>query len=405
VTAKLWGVSFPAILDGLGAEKVLAEVAEMGQSELILCSIIYKGYRLVMPRHPKQIYQLETGMTFYPADESAYEECVIRPVSTRDFAGRDLFMEAAQVAAKHDIGLCAWVSCFANGRVAAEYPEVAVQNLYGSRDRLFLCFNHPEVQQFCLAMFRDLATRYPLTSLMADKIPQSMLELDTFGGRIDPLLRLVGSICFCEHCLAQAERDGIDLAGAKRRALEIAEASRKVPQYVREALANELQGDTEVPLFLLEEPLFADVLNWRIQCIVRFLSRTHELVRSIQPGCKLSAALVPPVKVGHDATSPRAWLGAQTYRAFAPVLDTLHCVIHWQPEVVEYDTRRARDQINASNPQCELCVHVAAYGRRRPDEMESLAQAALAQGADSLAFFCHDLLDERMMGALKALHT
>jgi hypothetical protein len=405
VSTKLWGIAFPTILDGLGAEKVLAEVVEMGQSEFILCSIIYKSYRLVMPRHPKQIYTLEAGMTFYPADESAYAGCLIRPVSTRDFAGRDLFMEAAQAAARHNIGLCGWVSCFANARVAAQYPEVAVENLYGSRDRLFLCFNHPEVQKYCLAMFRDLATRYPLSSVMADKIPQSMLELEGLGGRIDPLLRLVGSICFCEHCIAQAQKDGVDLAGAKRRALEIAEASRKVPQYVREALADELQGDTEIPLLLLEEPLFADVLNWRIQCVVHFLSRARELVRSIRPDCKLSAALVPPVKVGHDATSPRAWLGAQTYRAFAPVLDTLHCVIHWQPEVVEYDTRRARDQVNASNPECELCVHVAAYGRRQPEEMGTLARAALAQGADSLAFFCHDLLDERMMGALKALRT
>ena len=390
---KTWDVSFPCIIDGLGADRVLAEAAEMGHSEFILCSIIYTGYRLIMPRHPRQVYQLETGMTFYPADESAYEGCRIRPVSTRDWAKTDLFRAASDAAAKVGLGFCGWVSCFANGRVANAYPDVAVENLYGSHDRLFLCFNNPDVQQFCLAMFRDLATRYPVTSLMADKIPQSMLELSTFGGRIDPLLRLVGSICFCEHCMAQAEKDGIDLRAAKQRALEVADASRKVPQY----------GDTEIPLFLLEEPIFAEVLNWRIQCVVRFLGRVRALVQSIRPGCKLSAALVPPVKIGHDHTAPRPWLGAQTYRAFAPVLDTLHCVIHWEPDVVEYDTRRARDQINASNPDCELCVHVAAYGRRRPGEMAALAQAARAQGADSVAFFCHDLLDERMIAAIKVL--
>jgi hypothetical protein len=78
-------------------------------------------------------------------------------------------------------------------------------------------------------------------------------------------------------------------------------------------------------------------------------------------------------------------------------------VIHWSPEAVEYDTRRARDQINASNPNCELCVHVKAYGAHRPDQMQQLTDAALAQGADSLAYFCHDLLDDRMIAALKAL--
>ncbi len=400
---KTWDVSFPCIIEGLGAERVMAEAAEMGHSEFILCSIIYKGYRLVMPRHPRQIFQLETGMTFYPADESAYADCLIRPVSTQDWAGRDLFQEAADAAAKVDIGLCAWVSCFANGRVAAEYPQVAVQNMYGSRDRLFICFNNPEVQKYCLAMFRDLVTRYPLTSVMADKIPQSMLELDTFGGRIDPLLRLTGSLCFCEHCITQAEKDGIDLRAVKQRALQVAEATRQIPQYVIESLAGDLHGDTEIPLFLLEEPEFAEVLKWRIQCVVRFLSRVRETIRSIRPDIKLSAALVPPVKIGHDATAPRPWLGAQTYRAFAPVLDTLHCVIHWEPEVVAYDTRRARDQVDASNPNCELCVHVAAYGRRRPEEMSLLTQAARQQGADSVAFFCHDLLRDDMIAAIKAV--
>ena len=117
----------------------------------------------------------------------------------------------------------------------------------------------------------------------------------------------------------------------------------------------------------------------------------------------MAACLVPPVKVGHDATSPRAWLGAQSYRKFSTVVDTIHSVIHWEPEVVAYDTRRARDMIDAGNPKCELCVHVAAYGKRKPEDMASLAQAARGQGADSMAFFCHDLLDKPMIDALKSL--
>lgn len=401
---KLWGIAFPCILTGLGAERVLAEAAAMGQSEFILCSIIYKSYRLVMPRHPQQIYQLEAGRTFYPVDEAAYEGCQIRPAVTRDWADRDPFREAAVAAEKEKVALSAWVSCFANSRVAAMHPEHAVENLYGAKDRLFLCFNNPEVQKFCLAMFKDLANRYPLASVMADKIPQSMLELDTFGGRVDPILRLVGSICFCEHCLETARLDGIDLAAVRKIALWKAEASRRVPQYVRQALAGDLQGDTEIPLFLLEEPLFAEVLRWRVRRVVRFLTRAREVVREINPACKFSAAVVPPVKIGHDATAPRAWLAAQSYQAFAGALDTIHSVIHWNRDVVEYDTRRARDAIdNSANPECELCVHLAAYGRRRPEEMRGLAVAAVAQGADSLAFFCHDLLDDRMLAALQSL--
>jgi len=96
VSYKTWDISFPCSIEGLGADRVMAEAAEMGHSEFILCSIIYRGYRLVMPRHPRQIYQLETGLTFYPADESLYAGGLIRPASTRDWAGRDMFQEAAE---------------------------------------------------------------------------------------------------------------------------------------------------------------------------------------------------------------------------------------------------------------------------------------------------------------------
>jgi hypothetical protein len=400
---KKWSIAFPVILEGLGADQVMDELSEMGQSDLILCAIIYHGYRMVMPRHPRQIYQLEAGMTFYPSDQSFYKDCKIKQVSTQDFAGRDLFQEASKAAEKAGISLSAWITCFANSRVARDFPEVAMQNLYGSRDRLFLCFNNPEVQKYCWAMFRDLATRYPLSSMMADKIPQSMLELNSFAGRIDPILRLAGSICFCDHCMEQAKKDSIDLAEAKKILLRAAEASRKVPQWAREAMLDDLRGDTEIPLFMLEEPLIADVLRWRIDCIVRFLAHTRQMVQSIQPGVKVSVCFVPPVKVGHDATSPRAWLGAQSYRKFSTVVDAIHGVIHWEPEVVAYDTRRARDMVDAGNLNCELVIHVAAYGRRRPEDMAGLVQAARGQGADGMAFFCHDLLDEPMIAALKTL--
>jgi hypothetical protein len=128
-----------------------------------------------------------------------------------------------------------------------------------------------------------------------------------------------------------------------------------------------------------------------------------KIVKNICPEAKISACLVPPVKVGHDATSPRAWLGAQSYKKFSKVVDAIHGVIHWEPAVIAYDTRRARDSVNAGDPNCELVIHVAAYGCRRPEEMQSLVQAARGQGANSVAFFCHDLLEEPMIEAIKAI--
>jgi len=401
--AKWYGISFPAIVDGVGADQVMAEAADMGLTDHLLCAIIYSGYRLVMPRHPCQVYQLEEGVAFYPCAES-YAGTDMRPLATRDFAD-DVFAAAAEAAARRGVRLHAWLCCFANRRLATTYPSNAAQNLYGSRDRMFLCFNNPNVTGFCVAMARELMGRYPLAGIMADKIPQAQMEATTLAGHVDPLLRLCASICFCEHCLNQAKRDGLDLGEARRRALEIADASRKVGQHVRSALADDLRGDTEVPLFLLEEPLFAQVLRWRMHCVSRFLSELREEIRSVRPEAQLGACLVPPVKVGHDFTVPRAFLSAESYRIFAPSVDALHAVIHWEPWAIEYDTRRARDQVDASGAACELCVHTPAYGRFAPEQVGSMVAAARRQGADSIAFFCHDFLDERMIEAVRqAVH-
>ena len=64
-----------------------------------------------------------------------------------------------------------------------------------------------------------------------------------------------------------------------------------------------------------------------------------------------------------------------------------------------YDTRRAADAVAG---RCGLDVHVPAYGRFSPERTPRLADAALANGADSVSFFCYDLMTDRMVEALKA---
>ena len=54
----------------------------------------------------------------------------------------------------------AWVTIFANGLIAKTHTPWAVQNLYQSADRLFLCFNNPEVREYSLRVCSEVAERY-----------------------------------------------------------------------------------------------------------------------------------------------------------------------------------------------------------------------------------------------------
>ena len=396
---KIWGIGFPNSLVDFNPVKTFNDLKECGTDEFIVCTCIYNGYRMVMPRNKtRYIYSLEEGKIYFKPDMSFYKDCNLKPILSDDFKNSDVLEISTSEGKKAGINTSAWFCYFANGLIAKTHPEYAVENVCGSKDRLFLCWNNPEVRKHAFAITEDIVTRYNISSIMADKIPQTVFELNTFSGRIDPIVRTLASFCFCEHCIKAASKAGIDLNEAKKRALEIADQSKEIPPHIVNELSDELKGDHEIPLFLLDEPIFFKILKWRIDSVIDFLGELKSRIRKIKKDVKLGVCYVPPVKIGHDATSPRSWLAAQSYKAASEIVDTIHAVIHWEDAAVRYDTMRAASSIGEN---CELSVHLKAYGSTKPQSIASLATSALECGADSMAFFCYDLMSDPMLKQIK----
>jgi len=285
----------------------------------------------------------------------------------------------------------------AGQRIVQDHPDLATKNLYGAADRLFLCYNHPQVRKYRLAMIRDIVGRYDMQALCLDKIPQTMLEQSAFSGLFDPPLRTVGSFCFCEHCGARAKKSGLDLEEVRRRALEIASRSLRIPAYVIESQRDKLMGDTEIPLLLLEEPLITKMLQFRFESAVEFVSEIRTLARQLKPDIKLQAAFVPPSHFGHDQTSPRAWLTIQSYQKYREVLDEVLCVVHYGDDVVRFETERA---VAAAEGKMRVITSMRLYGATRPEEVAPLANAAIAGGSDGVSFLGYDVTTDELLGAL-----
>ena len=397
-TARFSCVSFPVLPHDLGVERVMDELRALGFRHLMICCGIYTGYRLVMPRNPRRaIYALEEGMQYYRPNQEHYKDTKISPQATRDFADVDMLGEVVKHAHARRLTVGAWLPVFANGRIAKCYPEAAIRNLYGSPDRLFLCYNNPDVLEFTWAMIRDVVEDYRVDVVELDKIPQTLLELNVFSGRLDPIVRFIGSFCFCDHCAGKARAMGFDLPSIRRHGLRLVEDSLKVAPHTINRLAGELQGDAEIPLLLVDEPLMYDLLRLRLMTVREYVRDVRQRVKALNKKAQVSVAFVPPFKIGHDASAPRSWLCGQSYKNIADVVDYINCVIHWEQDVVAYDTRRAA---NAVAGRCRLDVHVPAYGRFAPDETLGLAETALASGADSVSFFCYDLMTDDMVKSI-----
>jgi hypothetical protein len=248
-------------------------------------------------------------------------------------------------------------------------------------------------------MIRDLASRYPLDALMLDKIPQIQLEPQAFNGLFDPPLRAVGSFCFCDRCRAEAGKRGLDLDAVRARALEIARRSLGVPPHIVEAMAGHLTGDTDIPRLLIEEPLIRQMLEFRFQTAIAFVTEAGRILKALRPKAAFQAAFVPPVHVGHDMTAPRSWLAVQSYALYAQALDEIHCVVHRAPDVVWFETRHA---VEAAAGATRVLAGLRLYGATRPEEVAAMADAALSAGAAGVHFLGYDVATDALLEALRA---
>ena len=397
---NVWLSLFGPTAHGEDAAAVAAGIRKSGANSLLFFTSLYHGYRLLQRRYPqKAIYALETDRVFYEPDLSLYEGCSLKPERSLDFGDVDWVAELSRACKSEGVAFSPLVPICAGERIAQDRPDLAVANLYGSRDRLFICYNNPEVRAYRLAMVRDIVSRYEIDGLMLDKIPQTMLEQHAFSGLFDPPLRTVGSFCFCDHCKAAAEQHGLDLEEVRRRSIEIADRSLKMPPHIIEALVEQLVGDTEIPLLLLEEPLIRRMLEFRFTTAVAFVKEVGETARSLRPGLTFQAAFVPPMHVGHDMTSPRAWLTVQSYKLYAEVLDEIFCVVHWDPDVVRFETERA---VAEAEGRTKVVTSMRLYGATRPEEVAPLAEAALAGGSEGVSFLGYDVATDELLGALSA---
>jgi hypothetical protein len=381
------------------AAQVAAGLRQAGANELLFFTSLYHGYRLLQRRYPqKAIYSLETDRVFWKPDPALYREGTIQPQRSLEIGDRDLVAELSKACHGEGVKLSVLVPVCAGERLVQDRPDLAVTNLYGSKDRLFLCYNNPDVRAYRLAMIRDLAGRYEIDALMLDKIPQTMLEQHAFAGIFDPPLRTVGSFCFCEHCQRIARQKGLDLDEVRRRALEIAGRSLKIPPHIVAALGDQLLGDTEIPLLLLEEPLIRRMLEFRFEAAVELVREIGALAKSLRPGLTFQAAFVPPTHIGHDMTSPRSWLTVQSYKFYREVLDEIFCVAHWDANVVRFETQRA---VDAAEGKTRVVTSMRLYGPTRPEEVAALADAALEGGSQGISFLGYDVTTNELLDALR----
>lgn len=193
----------PFDLDALRAQGGLARLRDLGFAEVALATSYHDG-RWLMPWHPTgRVRFLEDG-TVHFRPRGDYGVLRPRPSSEVPASGPSPLERLCAEAPPLGIAVRAWNVFTHNTRLGALHPDLCVQNAFGDRYPYALCPSQPAVQQYVVAMTKDLAAHSGLGSIEFEALGwmgwkhSSHHDKASFAPR--GLLDYALSACFCARC-------------------------------------------------------------------------------------------------------------------------------------------------------------------------------------------------------------
>ncbi len=245
------------------------------------------------PHNPRRkVYWTEDSRAYWMPRASAYAGTRIAPRTSEnsELQGTDWLQVLVDAGRRRGMTVGAELShtWLDKERAAGELADVVQRDIYGAPFDQQICFNHPDVRAYGIALYRDLALHYDLDYLQTCVRGFNPGRTQPWASTENPeLQRLVGVAlggCFCEHCRAAAVRRGIDWEAMVARLRWIADAS--LPGHHKEAfeLRLLLTSSTSSTALLAGMPELYAFLRFRLESLAEFYGEIHRAVHAARPG-------------------------------------------------------------------------------------------------------------------------
>jgi hypothetical protein len=195
-----------------GIERVLDNLQMAAVNNIYLLGLMHPEKRpattAVFPHNPvRQTWTAEDSRVYWHPDMKRYGR--IKPLlSEHDWLNQTDWVETLAAAVRKR-GLSTGVeishSIVNQQRAEGELKDCAQRDIHGNISHNHFrpaCINNPDVREYVLALFGELADRYDVDLIMSAIIPFDEGGPATGG-------------CFCPSCHKQAALDGFDLAAAQ----------------------------------------------------------------------------------------------------------------------------------------------------------------------------------------------
>ncbi len=241
----------------------------------ITLAVAYHAGKFLRPHgRSGRVYFPEDGTVYFPADVARYGE--IKPVHNHMVGDGDPLGDCCAV---QSMNTQAWLVLMHNSLLGQKYPEACARNAFGDRYIYSLCPANPANREYAVTLCTEVAEKYPVTGLSLETpgyLPFehgyhhefSLVPQDAW------LNNLLG-LCFCPHCVAGAEADGIDASGLQART-----ASAIDMWFAGEVAYPADMAGAFWTAEIATDPDLARFLQWRCRVVTSLVSEIRAAVRA-----------------------------------------------------------------------------------------------------------------------------
>ena len=201
---------------GVGA--ATTEFRGLGLDTVTMAGSYHAGKFLRPHGKTGKVYFPEDGTVYFKADPSRYG--AIKPAANSILGQQDVLR--ALTDAK-DMAVNVWLVLLHNTRLGMAHPDSVVRNTFGDPYYYNLCPSAPEARAYAIGLAKDVTENYPVAGISMEApgfTPYAHGFHHEFAlMKLNPWLENHLGLCFCDHCVAAAEKAGID---AKRLKAQVA---------------------------------------------------------------------------------------------------------------------------------------------------------------------------------------
>lgn len=248
------------------------------------------------PHNPKRkVYWTEDSRAYWSPTPDSYRESRIKPrVSDRaEIRERDWLQELIDGSRRRGMTVGAelshtWID---KARMKDELADVRQRDITGAPIDGRMCPNHPDVRAYGRALYLDLATHYDVDFIQTCLVGFFAGTRQPWSGsgasEVMRLLNITTGGCFCEHCRAAAEREGIDWGAMVDRLRWFAEGFTYANHRQSFEMRLLAESSTTATALLAEVPELYAFLRFRTSSLTSFFREISEAVHTARPAVDL----------------------------------------------------------------------------------------------------------------------